>query len=24
VKTVIGVSERFKPYEGRRGLHIPA
>jgi hypothetical protein len=24
VETVIGVSERFKPYEGRRGLDIPA
>ena len=24
VETVMGVSERFKPYEGRRGLHIPA
>lgn len=23
-ETVIGVNDRFKPYEGRRGLHIPA
>src|SRR3954452_17943790 len=23
-ETVIGVSDRFKPCEGRRGLHIPA
>jgi len=22
--SVRSVSERFKPYEGRRGLHIPA